>query len=158
MKRLIWSILLVLCAAQAVAASVTDSRGSREFAAAPERAVALSWSLAEQLIELGVAAGRKIADEFAMMFGSDQARIYSEAALADGKIVIAAAKFDAPHFDDAQAPSLCAVLDRELFKQHHSVRDGMELQVVLLRGQVVEHHHRAVRLVKKCFSARTWRR
>lgn len=52
-------VLLVLLglAAPAAAASVTveDSRGPQTFAAPPERVVALSWSLAEQLVNLDVA-------------------------------------------------------------------------------------------------------
>lgn len=42
-------------ATPAAALTVTDSRGERTFDAPPERVVVLSWSLAEQVIELGVA-------------------------------------------------------------------------------------------------------
>lgn len=51
-------LLLVLCLAAVVpaqaAVTVTDARGEQTFAATPERVVALSWSLAEQVVELGV--------------------------------------------------------------------------------------------------------
>lgn len=45
--------LLLLCG-PAAAVTIPDSRGDQTFEQPPERAVALSWSLAEQLVELGV--------------------------------------------------------------------------------------------------------
>lgn len=55
MKHLIALFLLLTCAAAPAAAlTVEDSRGPHTFAAPPERVVALSWSLVEQVLELGV--------------------------------------------------------------------------------------------------------
>lgn len=60
MKRAIAALVLLAVvwaaawAGPANAVTVADSRGEHEFTVAPQRVVALSWSLAEQLIELGV--------------------------------------------------------------------------------------------------------
>ena len=52
MIRMVLAILIALAAAPASArVEVEDSRGAQVFEAPPERAVALSWSLAEQLLE-----------------------------------------------------------------------------------------------------------
>ncbi len=55
MRSTLLAILyVVLAAGLASAAVVNDSRSRHEFAQPPQRVVALSWSLAEQLLELGV--------------------------------------------------------------------------------------------------------
>lgn len=46
--------LLVSGAALAAAVTITDSRGPQTFEAPPQRVIALSWSAAEQLLELNV--------------------------------------------------------------------------------------------------------
>lgn len=48
-------VLLSVGPAAAAAVTVTDSRGAHTFAQPPQRVVALSWSLVEQVVELGVA-------------------------------------------------------------------------------------------------------
>lgn len=49
-------LILILVALPARAEiTVTDSRGAQTFPAPPKRVIALSWSLAEHLVELGVA-------------------------------------------------------------------------------------------------------
>lgn len=54
MRALLFSLCLVIVALPAAAATVTDSRGEQTIPEPPQRVVALSWSLAEQLLELGV--------------------------------------------------------------------------------------------------------
>ena len=56
MRRFLVAFFLVigLLPALAAGATVTDSRGEHEFEEVPRRVVALSWSLAEQMLELGV--------------------------------------------------------------------------------------------------------
>lgn len=51
---LLGMLCLLASAASSAAAVITDSRGEHEFHAVPERVVALSWSLAEQVLELGI--------------------------------------------------------------------------------------------------------
>lgn len=61
-RRVFLRGLLASAGATAVPASlladepktITDSRGPRSFASAPQRVVSLNWSLTEQLIELGI--------------------------------------------------------------------------------------------------------
>lgn len=53
MIRMLLLALMVALPARAEV-SVTDSRGEQTFDAPPGRVIALSWSLAEQLVELGV--------------------------------------------------------------------------------------------------------
>ncbi|ABC28258.1 ABC-type Fe3+-citrate transport system, periplasmic component [Hahella chejuensis KCTC 2396] len=48
------SILTFIASASAQAITVTDSRGEHEFAQTPQRVIALNWSMAENLVELGV--------------------------------------------------------------------------------------------------------
>ncbi len=44
----------------------------------------------------------------------------------------AAFEIETPHLNDAEAPALGAVVDRELFQQHHAMGDGVQLKVILL--------------------------
>jgi hypothetical protein len=95
---------------------------------------------AEHRVERGVAARRDLAGERPAMFRRDQARVDLEPAGADGEVVEAAAERDAAHLDHAHAPPLAAVLDRELLQEDDAVGDRMELEVVGVRGQIVQHH------------------
>jgi len=47
-------LAVFLCSINALAITVTDSRGEHHFERVPERVVTLSWSIVESLIELGI--------------------------------------------------------------------------------------------------------
>jgi iron complex transport system substrate-binding protein len=53
--RLLALLLALVPALAAAGVEVADSRGTHRFEAPPERVAALSWSLAEQVVELGLA-------------------------------------------------------------------------------------------------------
>lgn len=57
--------------------------------------------------------------------------------------MIPAAKRAAAVFDDAETPALPAVLGTEMLKLDHTVRDALDVQVMIGRRHVVEQHHRA---------------
>ena len=78
------------------------------------------------------------------MLGRDQAREDLQAAPFDDEIMEAAPEGDPAHLDHAQAAALGAVIDGELLEVDDSMRDRMELEVVLHRRQVVEQDDRAV--------------
>ena len=65
---------------------------------------------------------------------------------------------DAPHFHNPETAPLSAIVDRQLFEQHDAVSYRVQLQVVLLRRQIVQQYPRCLRPEKKCFSAKIWRR
>jgi ABC-type cobalamin/Fe3+-siderophores transport system ATPase subunit/ABC-type Fe3+-hydroxamate transport system substrate-binding protein len=48
------SLAVLLPACSSFAATIVDSRGPQSFASPPERVVALSWAMVEQLLELGI--------------------------------------------------------------------------------------------------------
>jgi hypothetical protein len=73
-----------------------------------------------------------------MMIRGDEARENVETTLLDREIMVAAAKLDAAHLDDPHAAALGAEVDRKLLQQHNPMGNRMELQVVLLRRQIVE--------------------
>lgn len=54
MTRALAALMLLPALALAEPVTVTDSRGEQRFAEPPDRVVALSWSLAEQVLALGV--------------------------------------------------------------------------------------------------------
>jgi hypothetical protein len=76
-----------------------------------------------------------------MVFGGNKPRINLETALSDGEVVKSALEIDAPHLHDPKPPPLRAVVDRQLLKQHHAMGNRVQLQIVLLRGEVVEQHY-----------------
>ena len=88
-----------------------------------ERVGAAFQASAEKLVELGVSAGREVADEGRVMLGRDQPRVDFEAALLDGEVVIASAELDSAHLHDPQSAALSAIIERNLFEQDHAVRD-----------------------------------
>ena len=53
----------------------------------------------------------------------------------------AALEGNATHLDDPHTPTLCAVVDRQLLQQYDAVGDGMELKIVVVRGEVVQQDH-----------------
>lgn len=53
-KALLAFVAALLLAGPAAAVTIEDSRGTHEFAAPPRRVVALTWSTAEQILELGI--------------------------------------------------------------------------------------------------------
>ena len=93
------------------------------------------------------------------MFGRDQPREHRQAAGVEREVVLAAAKLDAAHLHDAQAPPLRAVLVDGLLQADHAVRDAVQLQVGVAAAAVVQQQHGAVaRREKNFLSASTWRR
>src|SRR6195952_1660862 len=72
------------------------------------------------------------------MLSGNEAWVDLKAALLDREIVVAAPEADTAHLDHAQPPTLGAVVDGELLQQHDPMRDRVQLQVVLLRGEIVE--------------------
>jgi hypothetical protein len=83
-------------------------------------------------------------DSSAAMLGRDQARKDHEAAAHDLVVVESAAEVPAAILHDHQAPARRAVIGIELFQAQHGMGNALHLQVVLGRGHVVEHEHRAV--------------
>ena len=73
-----------------------------------------------------------------VVLGGDEARIDLQSAVLDREVVEAALERDAAHLHHPHPPALRAVVDRKLLQKHHPVGDGVKLQVVLVRGQVVE--------------------
>jgi hypothetical protein len=67
-----------------------------------------------------------------------------EPALLDDEIMVTAAKPDAAHLYDPKAPTFAAIVYRRLLQQDDTVRNGMELQVVLLRRQIVKQNDRTL--------------
>src|SRR3546814_11379125 len=97
---------------------------------------------AEQFVDLGIAARRKLSLEFGVMLGSDEARENPEPAFGDAEVMIAAAKLDAPHLDHADAAALGAQVYGELFKVDHAVGDRVQLKVGLRRVEIIEGEDR----------------
>ena len=98
----------------------------------------------QQLVDVGVAAGRQVAGEDLVMLGGDEPGMYRQTPPFDGEVVEAAAELDAAHLDDAKATALGAIIHGELLQQHDAVRDRMELEIVLVSRQIVEQNDRAV--------------
>ncbi len=101
---------------------------------------------AEHLVELRVAAGGELPREGGMVLGGHQPRMDVEAAPLDGEVVEAAPEWDAAHLHHPHAPPLGAVVYGQLLQHHHPVGDGVELQVVLRGGEIVEQDHGALTL------------
>ena len=78
-----------------------------------------------------------------MVFRGNQARVDGEPAGLDREVVIPAAILHAAHLDDAKPATLGAVFERELLQRDDAVRDAVQLEVVVVRRQIVEQHHGA---------------
>src|SRR5690348_8881382 len=98
-------------------------------------------SATQQRIEFGVAAGHEIARKILVVLRGDQAWINPQAAALDGEIMEAAGERNAPHLDNPQPPAFRAVVDRQLLEEYHAVHDRMELEILLLRSEVIEQDH-----------------
>jgi hypothetical protein len=66
------------------------------------------------------------------MFRGDKPGINLETATPNGEVVKSALELHASHLHDAKASPLCAIVDRQLFKQYDTMGDRVQLQIVLL--------------------------
>src|SRR5665213_646621 len=106
---------------------------------------------AQHLVQGDVTTGGELPVETAMVFRRDQAREDAQAAGVDDEVVIAATEVDAAHLDHADTAALGAVVHCELLQKDHAVGDGVQLQVVLLGGEVVEQDDGALALGEEVF-------
>src|SRR5689334_21274724 len=96
---------------------------------------------AKQLVKLGIAAWREISHETPVMLSRDQSRKNVQPAFLNSEIMKSAAELYAAHLDDTKPAAFSAILDRQLLQQHNAVRKRMQLKIVGLRGEVVQHDH-----------------
>jgi hypothetical protein len=99
---------------------------------------------AQQRVEARVAAAELVNRVGVAVLGRDQARKHRQAAAADDVVVVAAAEMRAAHLDHPQAPALAAVDGRELLEADHRVAEAVQVEVVLLGGEVVEEERGGV--------------
>lgn len=120
-------------------------RGFTYSGSADEQCVGAALEPAsEQLVQLGIAAGRELAGKRFVMLGRHEAREDPQATLCNRKVVEAAAESNAAHLDYADPSSLCPVIDRELFEHDDAVRNRMQLQIILGGREIVEEHDGAI--------------
>ena len=82
------------------------------------------------------------------MFGGDQTRIDLEAAGADGVVVIPAAKLRRRGTCAPAAGGDRRRIGVHLLEHDHAVRDALDVRVVIMRGEIVEQHHRAAAAIE----------
>ena len=79
-----------------------------------------------------------------MVLGGDEPGEDREPAVLDREVVVSAAERDAAHLGDAKPSPLGPVVERQLLEKYDAVGDGMQLQIVHMRGQVVEQQDGAL--------------
>src|ERR1700730_14338436 len=102
-----------------------DRRFAHSGASDQQQARPALDAAAEQRVELGRTGRGKLAEERLMVLRSDEARVDGESARLDREVVVSAPELHAPHFDDAQAPALRAVIQRELLQRYDAVRNAV---------------------------------
>src|SRR5579863_3672907 len=75
-----------------------------------------------------------------MMLRRNQTWINFKSPALDGKVVEAALEWNATHLDDAHTTTFCAVVYSRLLQQHDPVRNGVELQVILVSSKIIQEH------------------
>ena len=72
------------------------------------------------------------------MLGGDQTRKDLHATTPDHEVMVASPEVHASHLDDPNAPPLRPVSGSKLLKMDDGVAETVQVEVVLVRGQVVE--------------------
>ena len=108
-----------------------------------ESARAAVQTPAQKSVKLPAATGRRLAMERFVVLCGDEARVDGKTTVLDGEVMEPATKGDAPHLRHSQPSAFGTIVQRELLQQDHAMGDGVQLQVIGMRGKVVEEQDSA---------------
>jgi len=129
------------------AGGVEILKRDRCFAAAcrprHQSAGAAHRTTAKQIVQLTYATRRHFTGKLGMMGRGDQARVDSEAALADGKVVIARDEIDATQLLDLKSATGGAEVERQPLQRDDAVAQAVEMRVLasIVASHVVDQDH-----------------
>jgi hypothetical protein len=99
-----------------------------------------------QRIELGDAAGHRVAREPRTVFGGLEPRVHGEPPAPDRDVLVAAAEIAAAELHDLQLAQRAPVGRRAVVERDHAVGDALQLRIRAGACAVVEHQDRGLGL------------
>ena len=106
-----------------------------------QRARSRIKAASEQSVEFGHPAREGLLPKVPMVLGRDQTREDLQAPAPDHEVMVAAPEVHASHLDDPNAPPLRPVRGSKLLKMDDGVTETVQVQVVLVRSQVIEQQN-----------------